>query len=126
MVPAGQAARADAGQQHQSLDPRRCQLGHRQRDASTVGVTNQHRPLDATCVEFRHHGAGVDREAARVLPAGPIPRPVQGHHAQPSGQPASNLLPVRTRTRLAVQEHDLVPIHADQPRPAPTAAGPAP
>ena len=58
-VPAGQAARADTGQQYQRLDPPGRQRGHRQRDASAVGVADQHRPADAARIQFRHHGTSA-------------------------------------------------------------------
>jgi len=74
-------------------------------------VTNQHRPLDAPRIQLRQDRASVEREAARRLAAGPIPGPVQRHDAQLARQPVSNLLPVRTRTWLAVQQHNLMPAH---------------
>ena len=124
-VPAGQAVRADAGQQDQRLDPFRGQLGHGQRHAAPVGVADQDRAPDAPRVQRSQDGAGAVPEAPGGLVARPVPGPVQRYHVERGRQLVSNLLPVRGRTRLAVQQHDLMPAHTGELR-WPAAAGSPP
>jgi hypothetical protein len=77
-------------------------------------MADQDRLPDAPRIKFRQQRTSAIPEAAGRLPAGSIPGPVQRYDVERSRQKASYLLPVCARTRLAVQQHDLMPTHTRQ------------
>ncbi len=77
-------------------------------------MADQDRPADAAGIEFSQDRAGAVPETTGGLLTRPVPGAVERDHVQPAGQPASELLPVCGRTRLAVQQHDLMPVHINR------------
>ena len=74
-------------------------------------MTRQHGPLDTARIQLGQDRARVERETAGRLAAGSVTGPVERHDAQLGRQLVSELLPVRARARLAVQQDDLVSAH---------------
>jgi acyl-CoA dehydrogenase len=109
-VPAGQAPRADAGEQDYRLYPAGRQARRRQRHPAAVGVPHEHRAGDAARVQVVEDDAGVRGEPARGKLAGAVARPVSCHGVKLGGQQPGDLLPVGRRAGLPVQQHHLVRI----------------